>query len=160
MDLKRTVVIMILMSMLIVTVSSCTTRLLDFTVVSSKNTEMQIPTSSKGERVEGKDGVPIIFFPLGNPNLKEACDRAIESAGPEYDALIDGVIYSKFIYFIFGYMEYKVEGTPIISSQINTTSIEGNAGGIAQSKPILYHSKTGKSNDEAIQKIGIVQIEN
>jgi hypothetical protein len=82
--------------------------------------EMRIQDTGKGNRVEGKDGVYwVLFIPLGTPNLKEAVDRAIESAGPGYDALIDGVIYSSSYYFILsGYTGYKVIGTPIKTAQL------------------------------------------
>ena len=159
MNLKRYVATVTLMIVLVMAFSSCTTRLLDFTVISSKNTDMTVPASAKGDRVEGKDSVPIILVPLGTPNLKEAVDRAIESAGPQYDALIDGVLYYKYIYFLFGKAEYIVEGTPVISSQINTAMDTGADGEMAMAKPLLYHSRTGKSNDDAIQKIEIKHID-
>lgn len=133
----------------------CSQRILDFTVVSSKNTEMQVPTAAKGDRVEGADTVPIILFPLGTPSLKEAIDRAIESAGPEYDALIDGVLWYKFFYFLFGIAEYKVEGTPVISSQINMASTGDDMGDLAAAKPLLYHSRMDQSNDTAIAELGL-----
>jgi len=144
----------------IAVLSGCSQRVLDFTVVSSKNTEMTIPNDAKGPRVEGSDSVPVILFPLGNPNLKEAIDRAIESAGPEYDALIDGVLWYKFFYFIFGSVSYKVEGTPIVSSRINVASAGSDNSNLAMSKPILYHSRTHKSNDKAIEQLGLGEPKN
>jgi hypothetical protein len=140
---------------LVMTMCSCTTRMIDFTVLSSKNTEMTVPDAAKGERVKGMDSVPVIFIPIGMPSIKEAVDRAIEKAGPGYDALIDGVVYYKNVSFIFGTVQYTVEGTPIKSQQINVSQGAGSAENLASSKPLLYHSKTGKSNDEAVQQLGI-----
>ncbi len=79
---------------------------------------------AKGERVTGEDCVPVILFPMGIPNMKEAIDRAIESAGPEFDALVDGVVYHKNYSFLFGQICYTIEGTPINTktsiSRLNT----------------------------------------
>jgi hypothetical protein len=141
---------------LVMTLCGCTTRMIDFTVLSSKNTEMRVPDAAKGERVRGMDSVPVIFVPIGMPSIKEAVDRAIEKAGPGYDALIDGVLYYKNLSFIFGTVQYTVEGTPIKSQQINVSQEAGSADILASSKPILYHSKTGKSNDEAIKQLCVV----
>lgn len=140
---------------MVMTMCSCTTRMIDFTVLSSKNTEMTVPEAAKGERVKGADSVPVFFVPLGTPSIKEAVDRAIEKAGPGYDALIDGVVYYKFVAFIFGTVQYTVEGTPIKSQRINVSQGAGSAENLALSKPVLYHSNTGKANDEALRQIGI-----
>jgi hypothetical protein len=103
--------------------SSCTYRLIDFTTISSKNVTMRIPSASKGNRVTGKDYVVVFLgIPFGRPNLKEATDRAIESAGKDYDCLIDGVVYVKRKwYLLFGQIGYEVEGTPV-----KTADIENN----------------------------------
>lgn len=80
---------------LAISVSSC--RLTDFTVISTKNVTLEVKkdvprVSAKGWTVKG------------------AIDKAIEKAGPGYDALIDGVIYDT------GW-RFKVEGTPIKTSE-------------------------------------------
>lgn len=94
----------------LVFLTSCTLRLVDFTVISSKN--VNVPRG-KGQRVTAKDCVFVVIVPIGMPNIKEAIDRAIESAGADYDALVDGVIYQDNFAFIFGQMCFRVEGTPI-----------------------------------------------
>lgn len=76
--------------------TSC--RLMDFTVISSKNVIIDVKKDSP--RVEGK-----------GLTVKDAVDRAIEKAGVGYDALIDGVIYE-------GVFRYKVVGTPIKTTEI------------------------------------------
>ena len=80
--------------------NSCTQRILDFTLVSSKNIDMSKAASFvKGNtRVKGVDMVHIIIFiPTGAINIKEAVDKAIEST-PGCVALLDGVIYTKFFF--------------------------------------------------------------
>lgn len=100
-------------------VSGCTQRILDFTVISSKNTSIRVKDEGKGARVTGEDKAGYFIFPLGNPQVKNAVDRAIEAAGPGYDALLDGVIYNHFNVFLFvGSFGFSVEGTPIKTSML------------------------------------------
>ena len=105
---------------------SCTNRLIDFTVISSKNIEWNRASSYRraDKRVEGTDQVHIIIIiPTGVPNAKEALDRAIESI-PGAVALVDGVLSSKswYIPYIYGQMSYVVEGTPLIDTKIASAS--------------------------------------
>lgn len=108
----------------------CATRVMDFTIVSSKNVDFsKFPTYERGrDRVEGKDTKPIIFIiPLGNPDGKEAIDRAIETT-PGAVALVDGVLTYKYFYipYIYGEYTYLVEGTPLIDPALaNADEIEG-----------------------------------
>jgi hypothetical protein len=123
--------------------------MIDFTVISSKNMQLQIPSEARGPRVEGKDmAIILLFIPFGSPNLKEAVDRAIESAGPGYDALVDGVLYRQNYYFVVGWLHgYKIIGTPIKTSLVNV-SLRGGGKDLGQST--LYHSSSGISNDAAL----------
>ena len=98
---------------------SCSQRILDFTIISSKNTSLRIKDGGKGPRVTGEDMAAYFLFPLGNPQVKNAVDRAIESAGPGYDALLDGVIYSHYkVFLLFGSFGFSIEGTPIKTSEL------------------------------------------
>jgi hypothetical protein len=90
--------------------SSCNQRLVDFTVISSKNVTLRLSEDGKGPRAEGKD----MKF-CGRPELKEAIDKALENAGPGYDALIDGVVYQRNEFFKQGWI---VQGTPIKTSKL------------------------------------------
>ena len=99
------------MAMIVALLSGCSVRIVDFTAISTKNTG--IKAVETGQRVTGEDCAPVFLFPLGVPNMKTAIDRAIESAGPGYDALIDGVVYHKNQSFIIGQICYTIEGTPI-----------------------------------------------
>jgi len=92
----------------------------DFTIISTKNIEYaKMSDYKRGEnRVEGIDKKHIILFiPTGIPNMKEAIDKAIESA-PGGVALVDGVVYhtSWWIPYIYGQTYFTVEGTPLINS--------------------------------------------
>jgi hypothetical protein len=90
--------------------SSCNQRLVDFTVISSKNVTLRLSEDGKGPRAEGRD----MKF-CGRPELKEAIDKALENAGPGYDALIDGVVYQRNEFFKQGWV---VQGTPIKTSKL------------------------------------------
>lgn len=106
----------------VLTMTSCSHRLTDFTVISTKNVPIgNQPTDLvKGnQRVKGVDKTPMILcFPLGTPNLKEAIDKAIEKT-PGAIALADGVVKSKYVnFFFYGYDSYIVEGTPLFPTDI------------------------------------------
>lgn len=114
--MKRSLGIVALLSFL---AFGCSQRILDFTVISSKNTNIKVKDAGRGERVAGEDMATYIIFPLGQPQIKSAVDRAIEKAGPGYDALLDGVIYSHFnVFLLFGTFGYSIEGTPIKTSEL------------------------------------------
>jgi hypothetical protein len=104
----------LILSVFLVLLSSCSVRLTDFTVISTKNTNVK--TEKKGNRVEGKDCSNLAFgiIPVTGtyiPNLKEAIDDAIEKG--DGDILLDGVVYQKtiFIPLVFTQVCYNVEGT-------------------------------------------------
>ena len=110
------------------TFSSCSHRVLDFTLISSKNVDLSKgATFERGKsRVDGKDMVHwIIFIPTGTVSIKEALDKAIEST-PGCVALLDGVIYTKFwwIPYIYGQQSATIEGTPLIDPSLAYNSEE------------------------------------
>ena len=103
-------------------VASCSTRLTDFTVISSKNVEISRGAEFKRgrERVTGTDVKHVIIvIPTGRPDVKQALDRAIEST-PGAIALVDGVIsfHSWFVPLVYGRQWYEVEGTPLIDPKL------------------------------------------
>lgn len=151
---KITITCVLLFTLL---VTGCSRRMIDFTVISSKNTQLQIPTEATGPRVEGVDEAWLIgIIPFGIPTIKEAVDRAIESAGPGYDALTDGVLYQTSVYFVIGAKYgYKVVGTPIKSSLVGARLQGKNDESVEQ--PLIYHSSLGISNDEALTKLKIIK---
>ena len=107
-------------------VTGCSTRLIDFTVISTKNVDLSRGASFERAkaRVEGIDKVHIIvFIPTGTPNIKEAIDRAIESV-PGAVALLDGVVTQKawWIPYIYGQSMFLVEGTPLVDPALNVSA--------------------------------------
>ena len=156
--------ITILKSMLILymglAITGCAHRMLDFTVISSKNMQLQIAPNAKTSRAKGSNKVWWIIIPFSNPSLKEAVDRAIESAGPDYDALVDGVIYWKSSwFFLVGSMAYEVVGTPINTSLLQANLQQDGSSGLA-SQSVLYHSSREISNDEALAKLKRIKVDN
>ncbi|MCB9757912.1 MAG: hypothetical protein H6753_05780 [Candidatus Omnitrophica bacterium] len=106
--------------------SGCTTRLVDFTMISTKNIDLSRSADFRRaqQRVKGKDeAMIIIFIPTGVPNMKEAIDHALESV-PGAVALVDGVVYQEAFWFIIGTSSYVVEGTPIIDTTLASAELE------------------------------------
>jgi len=95
---------------------SCSHRLVDFTMISTKNVPLDqtLDLAKADKRVKGEDSKGMILsIPLGMPNMKEAIDRAIESY-PGAIALSDGVVYSKgWSCLFYGKNKFVVEGTPV-----------------------------------------------
>jgi hypothetical protein len=100
------------LTLIVVAMSSCGTRLVDFTVISTKNADLNIK-KSEGVKTEGKS---MKFLNIG-VNIKDAIDDALENAGPDYDLLVDGVIRSKQFPFYGGFV---VEGTAISTEKMKT----------------------------------------
>lgn len=95
----------------LVVLTGCTTRMIDFTAISTKNVEIQ---GVRGARVKGEDiQKNFLIFSFGStvPTIKGAVDKAIEFGG--CDLLMDGVIYTRTAGFPLLYMEhgFLVEGT-------------------------------------------------
>lgn len=99
---------------------SCTQRLCDFTVASTKNMDLKHAagyTTSYNVRSKGEDRKHIIFFiPTGIPNMKEAIDRAIEKNGPQCVGLANATLEEKWWYIplIYGQVSYIIEGDPVM----------------------------------------------
>lgn len=119
---------LIALSTFLLVLSSCSYRVIDFTLISSKNVDItKCGSFIRGkDRVKGKDMVHwIVIIPTGTVDIKNALDRAIEST-PGCVALLDGVIYGKFwwIPYIYGQHTVTVEGTPLIDPSIVINSTE------------------------------------
>ncbi|OCL84083.1 MULTISPECIES: hypothetical protein [Arcobacteraceae] len=102
-------------------ITGCTQRVTDFTVISTKNVDLNSKSLKRAsERVRGEDpAYMIIIFPTGTTHLKQAIDNAIEKV-PGAVALADGVVSftSFYIPLIFGKTTYVVEGTPLIDQNL------------------------------------------
>ncbi|MDD5319505.1 MAG: hypothetical protein PHD43_02600 [Methylococcales bacterium] len=108
----------IIISCVALILAGCSQRMVDFTVISSKNIDLSRGADFKrsSTRIKGEDRKSIIIFiPTGIPNAKEAMDNAIESV-PGAVGLVDGVITqnSWYIPYIYGENWIEVEGTPLI----------------------------------------------
>lgn len=104
---KLTFVAVIMMAL-----SSCGARLIDFTVISTKNANIGIKKSD-GVKTEGKS---MKFLNIG-VSIKDAIDDALENAGPDYDLLVDGVVRSKSYPFYGGFI---VEGTAVSTEKLKS----------------------------------------
>ena len=104
---------LLLMLATMLTFTSCSYRLVDFTVISSKNHNLKID-KTQGVRVSGSSNG---FLGLG-ASIKDAMDKALQSAGPDYDLLIDGVVRVNDYFLVSG---YKVEGTAISTSKMKAS---------------------------------------
>ena len=105
----KKITFLVLMAMTL-SLGSCSMRLVDFTVISSKNVNLDIDRS-QGKAVEASKAY---FLGIGW-NIKDAMDKALEEAGPEYDILIDGVVSYTSYPFV---ASIKVKGTALSSSKM------------------------------------------
>lgn len=110
--------------LLVLTLGSCSRRITDFTVISTKNVPIGEGVSTdfqKGtKRVKGVDVAhSVLYIPFGYPNMKEAIDKAIEQI-PGAIGLVDGVVkYSWWTCFVYGQSKYIIEGTPLFPTGYN-----------------------------------------
>ena len=98
-----------LLSLIILT--GCSTRLGDFTLLSTRNVDLDGDYVLVERNVKGADVIPIvILFPIGTPNLENAIDDALKSVGG--DLMIDAVLKYNYWYipYIYGVQRYSVEG--------------------------------------------------
>ncbi len=120
--------ILLVLAAITLLLAGCATRMVDFTVISTKNFEYgKGATFTRGSsRITGEDAAyMILIIPTGTPNIKEAIDKALESVKGAV-ALVDGVLYSKNIGIpgIFFKTSYLVEGTPLIDPSLTSTTLE------------------------------------
>lgn len=98
---------------------SCTTRLMDMTIATTKNIDLnnvnQYATLPNA-RVKGEHNTHIVtIIPLGYPSVKEAIDRAVEQNGSNCVGLSNVVFYesSWYIPLLYGRITITAEGDPI-----------------------------------------------
>src|SRR5690554_3784092 len=104
--------------LLAVVLSGCAQRVTDFTVLSTKNVELdRVHEFERHDgRVRGVDRTHIIVaFPTSIPNIKEAIDQAIESV-PGGVAMVDGVVtlYWFYLPLLYGQQWYSVRGDVLV----------------------------------------------
>lgn len=99
--------------------SSCQTRLMDMTIATTKNIDLNNVnqyTTVPNARVHGEDSKHIVtVIPLGFPSVKEAIDRAVEQNGSNCVGLSNVVFYesSWYIPLLYGRVSIIAEGDPI-----------------------------------------------
>lgn len=99
----------IVLALCIVVLAGCSTRIGDFTLISTKNVEIG-GKFKKVDRYTAEDSKAMILsIPLGIPSLKTAVDRCIEQGKGYF--LTDAVLESSFWWVIlFGEQKYTVIG--------------------------------------------------
>ena len=131
--------------------SGCTTRIVDYTLLSTKNVDLSKAGAFKRgpNRVTGEDDqYIIIFIPTSQqPNFKTAVDRAIESV-PGAVALVDGVVSQRNWWFIIGENAIIIEGTPLIDPSLPGAQASLKAGRFVS----FYNPATGKQETKAVSK--------
>ncbi len=80
---------------LLLTLASCSARLGDFTILSSRNVELQGEHSLVQRNVEGSDGTTwlLLIIPIGKPNLRQAVDDML--ARHQADFLTNVILYKR-----------------------------------------------------------------
>lgn len=105
----------ILMLIICLYLSACSTHLADLSVVSNKNVEIDKVNLDKlpqTRNVVGQDKKFVLFvIPLGSPQLKEAVNDAMRKANG--DLMINVSVYQKSWWFIVGQTWIEVDGTVV-----------------------------------------------
>ena len=99
-----------IVAVILMITTSCAHKLLEFSVLGTNSNGLNL-NKSKGKAVTGKS---MSFLSIG-VKIKDAVNKAIKSAGSDYDLLVDGIIYYKTFPFWGG---YTVEGTALVSSKM------------------------------------------
>ncbi len=138
------------MILAVVSFSSCTHRLTDFTVISTKNVPLGDDAASLEKapnRVRGVDRAhTVLFIPFGTPNMKEAIDKAIEQY-PGAVGLVDGVVKSNgWSVLLYGQSSYIVEGTPLYVEDVEDMKIPVESGSRQGNAVMFFHEvKSGET---------------
>ena len=96
--------------LLLLLFTGCSTRVADFTIISTKNIDMDGNYELVESNVKGKDVTPIIvYIPIGSPSIENAIDDALNSV--DGDIMTDVTVRSNIWWFVyFGTYTYVVVG--------------------------------------------------
>ncbi len=135
--------------LLLMGMSSCSHRLTDFTVISTRNVPLgnQVASLQKAnQRVKGVDRSHVILFvPIGTPNMKEAIDRAIDKY-PGAIGLVDGVVKSKgWSILLYGQSSFVVEGTPLYEADTKNMNVSAGNGQPEETMLFFHEVKEGET---------------
>lgn len=100
---------------------ACATRVGDFTVISTRNFEIGVKYVKLGT-FEGKHSIPVIIFPIGQPNMKDATDDCLKNGKGE--VLTNAVVYFNNNSFFFGVQSYTVKGDVWTRADVTTKTSE------------------------------------
>ena len=97
-------------------ISGCSLRLADFSVISTKNVNLDKVDLDAMPQTKGVRGVDsnfmFLFIPFGFPHIENAIDEALEKGGG--DVMIDTVLYSKgWSILLIGQNTLEVKGTVV-----------------------------------------------
>mgnify|MGYP001250158524 CR=1 FL=1 len=103
--MKKNAIILFLLMLI-----GCSARIGDFSVISTKNIDMDGEYELVGRDVKGTDMRPIILYiPTGTPTIENAIDDALESVGG--DIMTDVIITSNVWWlYLYGEQKYIVVG--------------------------------------------------
>ena len=107
--MKNIIILLSLISIFVASFIGCSQRVGDFTMISTKNVEIEHKYTKLG-RFEGEDVKgAVLGIPLGIVNLEAAVDNCIENGK---GTLLTNVVidYSWWTAFIYGQMTYTVIG--------------------------------------------------
>lgn len=125
---------LLILTLLLGSLTGCSVRLVDFTVISSKNVNLDID-KTQGKKVKSKKSY---FLGIGW-NIKDAMDKALETAGPEYDLLVDGVVRYGSYPFV---ASVTVEGTAVSSKTMKSKLGEAGFKDWLNEKKLTYDKET------------------
>lgn len=113
--MKKPNALLCLLIVMALFISSCSLRLADLTVVTTKNVNLDkvdLDSLPQTKNITGKDSKFIfLFIPFGSPQLKEAIDDALAKGNG--DILVDAVVYSKWWWFLIGENSIEVKATAV-----------------------------------------------
>lgn len=105
----------IIVSLMIIVLSACTTHLTDVSLMSNKNVNLNnvnIDKLPQVKNVVGKSSVFIfLFIPFGQPQIKLALNDALKKG--DGDLMVDASISSKSWWFLVGENSIVIEGTVV-----------------------------------------------
>ena len=139
----------------------CSQNIMNFDVLSSSAVVAEPEADTTTHTVRGSDSSwMLLIFNLRSIDIQSAVDKAIESAGSEYDALVNGTVHVKTWWIILtGRQTFEVVGTPVKSAEYFASSEDAGESSPAMLYNLLYHSSEGKSNASAMQNLDVVHIE-
>jgi len=105
---------MMLAAAVVASLSGCSQRIGDFTVMSTSNINLNNGEFVTGERIQGTDYVPVLLFPWGSPNLEEAVEDAVYKTSDNCVVGLENVTMKLNSYsFLIGAFGYQVDGNAI-----------------------------------------------